>query len=51
MSDIPDTRAKLIIVAMILIQFILEKATIQDIWVSSYAMKEGILTEMIESRN
>ncbi len=47
MSAIPDSRAKLIIVAMVLIEHILTQISIDTIWVSSYAMKEGILTEMM----
>jgi len=43
MSQIPDTRAEMIIVALILIHFILRKTAIQTISVSAYAMKEGML--------
>jgi exopolyphosphatase/guanosine-5'-triphosphate,3'-diphosphate pyrophosphatase len=46
-DDIPDTRADMIVVALELIRFIIEKATITDIVVSAYAMKEGILKEMV----
>lgn len=46
MEKLPESRAEMIIVAMILINFILKKADIQRISVSSYAMKEGILYEM-----
>lgn len=46
-QDIPDTRSDMIVVAMILIDYIIRKANIQKIMVSSYAMKEGILSEMI----
>lgn len=48
MEEIPNTRADMIIVAMELIKFVLDKTKINDIIVSSYAMKEGILNEMIE---
>lgn len=48
MSEIPDSRAKMIIVALILIHFVLKKAPIQKISVSAYAMKEGMLMELIE---
>ncbi len=47
MEDIPDTRADMIVVAMILVEVILEKAQIQEIIVSNYAMKEGILSELM----
>lgn len=46
MEKLPEPRAELIIVALILINFILKKANIQRISVSAYAMKEGILHEM-----
>lgn len=48
MEKLPESRAEMIIVAMILINFILKKANIKQISVSSYAMKEGILYEMIK---
>lgn len=47
MSDIPTQRAKLIPVALILIDFILQRTDIKTIWVSHYAMKEGILMELM----
>ncbi len=47
-TDIPDSRAQLIVVAIILIDFIIQKASIQQIDVSSFAMKEGILSEMVK---
>ena len=46
-SSIPDTRSDMIVVAMVLIQYIIRKANIKKIMVSSYAMKEGILSEML----
>jgi len=46
MEKLPESRAEMIIVALILINFILKKADTQRISVSSYAMKEGILYEM-----
>ena len=48
MEKVPDTRAEMIIVALILIHLILKKAYIKRIAVSAYAMKEGILQEMIQ---
>ncbi|MEL6866002.1 MAG: exopolyphosphatase [Bacteroidota bacterium] len=50
--NIPDTRADMIIVALILIHFMLTRANIQTILTSAYAMKEGMLYDMIqESQN
>jgi len=46
-QDIPDTRSDMIVVALVLIDYIIHKANIKKIMVSSYAMKEGILSEMI----
>lgn len=48
MSEIPDTRAEMIIVALILIDFILQQAPIKTISVSAYAMKEGMFSELIQ---
>ena len=47
MSDIPTQRAKLIPVALILINFILTHTSVNEICVSSYAIKEGILADML----
>ncbi len=47
MDGLPESRAEMIIVALILINLILKKANIQRISVSAYAMKEGMLHEMI----
>lgn len=48
-ESIPITRADMIVVALILIDFIIKKAEIEKILVSAYAMKEGILWEMRNS--
>lgn len=48
MEKLPNSRADLIVVAIVLIHFILEKANTQTILTSAYAMKEGILVEMME---
>ncbi|MFK8010167.1 MAG: phosphatase [Saprospiraceae bacterium] len=45
-ESIPVTRADMIVVALILIDFIIKKVAIEKILVSAYAMKEGILWEM-----
>ena len=46
MPDIPNSRAELIVVALILAQFIINTCNIQDLIVSEYAMKEGILADL-----
>ncbi len=48
MERIPNSRADMIIVALALIRFVLERTKISGIVVSAYAMKEGILKEMME---
>jgi len=48
-EDLPNTRADMIVVALVLIQFILQSADIQQITISAYAMKEGLLYEMIDA--
>ncbi len=47
MKDVPDTRADMIVVAVILIDFILRKTQIEDIIVSNFALKEGVLSELM----
>lgn len=47
MQAIPDTRADMIVVAVVLIKFILQKADIKEIIVSNYALKEGVLSELL----
>ena len=51
MESVPNSRADMIIVALILIQFTLQLANINRIAVSSYALKEGVLAEMLENHN
>lgn len=48
-DKLPNTRADLIVVALLLINTILKLSNAKDIVVSSYAMKEGMLQEMIQS--
>ena len=48
-KDIPDERANMIVVAIILIEYILKNVNIDRILVSKYAMKEGILAELLGS--
>lgn len=47
-DGIPPARAEMLIVALILIDYIISLADIQDIVVSAFAMKEGILKEMMK---
>ncbi|MGK0366021.1 MAG: exopolyphosphatase/guanosine-5'-triphosphate,3'-diphosphate pyrophosphatase [Saprospiraceae bacterium] len=46
MPNLPNDRADMIIVALVLIDYILKLAKIEKITVSAYAMKEGMLAEM-----
>lgn len=46
MPNLPNERADMIIVALILIDYVLKLAQIEKITVSAYAMKEGMLAEM-----
>ena len=48
MKEVPDTRADMIVVALILIEFILKKVGIEEIIVSNFALKEGVLSELME---
>ncbi len=48
MKEVPDTRADMIVVAIILIEFILKKVGIEELIVSNFALKEGILSEMMQ---
>ncbi len=49
MKGMPSDRVDMIVVALILIEVILGMAGIREITVSAYAMKEGMLYEMIRS--
>lgn len=51
MESVPNSRADMIIVALILIRFTLQLTDISQIAVSSYALKEGVLAEMLENKN
>jgi exopolyphosphatase/guanosine-5'-triphosphate,3'-diphosphate pyrophosphatase len=48
MPKLPPERIELIVVAFVLIEFVLRRAGIRQIITSAYAMKEGILREMLE---
>ena len=49
MKGIPPERAQMIVVAIHLIYFILENIPIRNICISDYAIKEGVIAEMIEN--
>jgi len=51
MDKMPPERADLIVVAFLLIEYICKIAAIQTIYVSAYAMKEGMLAEMNPATN
>ena len=48
MEQVPNPRADMIVVALILIDYIVNKIGIENITVSTYAMKEGMLYEMMQ---
>ncbi|MEM9990241.1 MAG: exopolyphosphatase [Bacteroidota bacterium] len=48
LRDIPSYRADMLVVAMLLIETILEKIQVQHIVASPYAMKEGIMRRIVE---
>lgn len=43
MKDLPNERIEMIVVALVLIRFIVEKLNIETIGVTTYAMKEGLM--------
>ncbi len=49
MPDIPDDRADMIVVALILVKLVMEVAAINRLTVSNFSMKEGMLAEMLAS--
>jgi exopolyphosphatase/guanosine-5'-triphosphate,3'-diphosphate pyrophosphatase len=48
MPKLPDERVEMVVVAVVLIRKVLQKAGIGEIYTSAYAMKEGMLAEMFE---
>lgn len=50
-GNIPDQRADMIVVALILVKYVLSLAQFEKIFISNYALKEGILTQIIENQN
>lgn len=51
MPDVPDARADMIVVALILVKFIIDLAAINELTVSELSLKEGMLAEMLEAKN
>ncbi len=49
-KEIPHTRADLIVVALILVNFVFRKHNFDQLVVSKYSMKEGMLKEMMHSK-
>ena len=49
LKGVPPYRADMIVVAMILIDFVLNASGFEEIWVSQYDLKEGMLSELFES--
>ena len=47
MPGIPENRAQLIVVAMLLIEYILNTCQVEEITASPFALKEGIFLEML----
>jgi exopolyphosphatase/guanosine-5'-triphosphate,3'-diphosphate pyrophosphatase len=47
---LPKQRAEYIVVAVQLLKFVLDRSDIETMKVSSYAMKEGILAEMLQNQ-
>lgn len=49
MPEVPADRADLIVVALILVDYVLNLAPFREILVSNYAMKEGMLVELMRN--
>jgi exopolyphosphatase/guanosine-5'-triphosphate,3'-diphosphate pyrophosphatase len=47
MAEMPSARAEMIVVALILLEVVLSLQPFEQIYVSAYALKEGVLTEML----
>lgn len=48
MDKMPPERAEMVVVALVLVRFVLQKGGIREIYTSTYAMKEGLLAELSE---
>lgn len=51
MHRVPDSRVEMIVVAMVLIQFIINVLNIKAVGVSSYAMKEGLMCRLVKQND
>lgn len=49
MPEVPADRADMIIMALILVDYVLNLAPFREVLVSSYALKEGMLVELIKA--
>ena len=49
MPGMPTIRADMIVVALVLVRFVMERASISKIMTSAYALQEGMLVEMLQS--
>ncbi len=49
LKGVPQYRADMIVVAMILIDMVLKASGVEEIWVSQYDLKEGMVSELLES--
>ncbi|MEY3051554.1 MAG: hypothetical protein RLY31_1339 [Bacteroidota bacterium] len=47
---LPPERVRLIVVALVLMEFVIRRAGIREIITSAYAIKEGMLAELMEGR-
>ncbi len=47
MKSLPASRAEMIVSALLLVQFVLDLTKVEEITISAYAMKEGMLAEMV----
>lgn len=48
MPKIPDDRADMIVVALILVELIIRRVDVEQLTVSFYAMKEGMMSELMD---
>jgi exopolyphosphatase/guanosine-5'-triphosphate,3'-diphosphate pyrophosphatase len=48
-KGIPANRVDLIVVAFILVNFVIQNGDVEEIIVCDYAMKEGVLIEMMNN--
>lgn len=46
MPKLPEERVEMVVVALVLVQYVLRRAEIRQIYTSAFALKEGMLAEM-----